>query len=41
MQEKKERQAVVSSEEVIAKMRNDMEKGLEQLGGAYEEEHKR
>lgn len=37
----REKQAVVSSQEVIEKIRADMEKGLEGLSGAYEEEHRR
>lgn len=37
----REKQAVVNSQDVIAKIREDMEKGLEGLSGAYEEEHKR
>jgi hypothetical protein len=41
MQERKERQAVVTSQDVIEKIRTDMQKGLEQLTGAYQEEHQR
>lgn len=40
-QAQREKQAVVSSADVITKIRMDMEKGLEGLSGAYEEEHKR
>lgn len=40
-QDKRQKYAVVSSQEVISKIRQDMEKGLEGLSGAYEEEHKR
>lgn len=32
---------MVNSQDVIQKIREDMEKGLEGLSGAYEEEHKR
>lgn len=39
--QQRENQAVASSQDVIAKIREDMEKGLEGLSGAYEEEHKR
>jgi hypothetical protein len=37
----REKHAVVNSQDVIEKIREDMEKGLEGLSGAYEEEHKR
>jgi hypothetical protein len=37
----REKQAVVSSQDVIQKIRNDLEKGLEEFSGAYEDEHKR
>jgi hypothetical protein len=40
-QDKRQKYAVVSSQDVISKIRQDMEKGLEGLSGAYEEEHKR
>lgn len=39
--ERREKQAVVSSQDVIEKIRADMEKGLEGLSGAYDEEYKR
>ncbi len=40
-QAERTKQAVVSSQDVINKIREDMEKGLEGLSGAWEEEHKR
>ena len=40
-QSERTKQAVVSSQDVITKIREDMEKGLEGLSGAWEEEHKR
>lgn len=40
-QAQREKHAVVSSKDVISKVRQDMEKGLEGLSGAYDEEHKR